>query len=434
MSTQCGWANPIEHFQLKNGLDLYVKVDKRAPVVVSQVWYKVGSSYEPNGITGISHVLEHMMFQGTRNYPNDTFSQIIAANGGQENAVTSYDFTYYYQNLSANKLPISFKLEADRMQHLNLTQKDFAKEIKVVREERRMRLDNNPQAITYERFMAAAFLANPYHHPVVGWMSDLNHMTDSDVRSWYQQWYAPNNAIVVVVGDVVPNKVYALAKKYFGPVPAHQLPILKQHPPVPQLGTRIVNVNVPAKLSMLIMGYNVPSIKTTKKAWVPYALELAAYILDGGNSARLPKHLIRGNQIASSANADYNPFARLSTVFIISGIPAKGHTLSELQKALFLQVQHLKTTLVSNAELRRIKTQLMAQKTYAKDSLAYQAQMIGRLESIGLSWKVGENFIDVINKITPKQIQAVAKKYFTKKRLIIAYLKPEALNTSVKTH
>ncbi len=423
-----GYANTVYHYHLSNGLNLFVKVDKRAPVVVSQVWYKVGSSYEPNGTTGISHVVEHMMFQGTKKHPENQFSKIIAENGGQENAATSYDYTYYYQELASDKLNVSFKLEADRMKNLALTQKDFKKEIQVVQEERRMRLDNNPQAVTFERFMAAAFLANPYHHPVVGWMSDLQHMTDADVRSWYQSWYAPNNAVVVVVGDVVPEQVFKLAKQYFGPVPAHQLPVLKPHPTVPQLGKRVVRVNMPAKLPLIIMGYHVPSIKTSEKKWVPYALELAADTLDGGESARLPTRLIRGSEVASAVNVSYDPFTRLSTLFTLTGIPGKNHSVKDLKKSLMEQVNLLKTTLVSQAELQRIKTQLKAQKTYAMDSLSYQAQMIGSLQSVGISWKVGENFLKSIDAITPRQIQSVAKQFFTKKNLTIAYLHPEKFN------
>lgn len=422
---QISWAdNQVIHYQLKNGLNLYVKVDKRAPVVISQIWYKVGSSYESNGLTGISHVLEHMMFQGTNRYPNGEFSEIIAANGGEENAATSYDFTDYYQNIAANKLPISFKLEADRMQNLSINERNFSKEIKVVREERRLRLDNNPQALTYERFMAAAFIASPYHHPIIGWMSDLQHMTVHDVRHWYKTWYAPNNAIVVVVGDVNPSHVFKLAQKYFGPISPHPLPVLKPHPTLSQIATRKISVNLPAKLPFLIMGYNVPSMKTTQKNWIPYALDLTAYILSAGNSARFPKDLIRNQQVASAIDVDYDPFARLGTLFIISAVPNNGHTLPEVQKAILAEIQKLKTTLVSSNELTRIKTQLLAQETYDKDSLVYQAEMIGRLESVGLNWRIGDNFVKDIDKITPQQIQEVVNHFFNKNRLTIAYLHP----------
>ncbi len=430
---QQSWAAAVEtvsHYQLKNGLNIFVKVDKRAPVVVSQVWYKVGSSYEPNGITGISHALEHMMFEGSKNYPGDEFSSIIAANGGEENATTDYDYTYFFQTLSADKLAISFQLEADRMQNLILSPTAFNKEIKVVREERRMRIDTNPQGITFERFMAAAYLSNPYHHPVAGWMSDLNHMTVNDVRNWYHQWYAPNNAIIVVVGDVNPNNVYQLAEKYFGSIPSHSLPIVKPHPEVLQLGERIVKVNVPAKLPMIFMGYNVPSIKTAKIKWEPYALDLTADILDSGASSRFPSQLIRGSEVASSAQAGYNPFARLSTEFILVGTPAINHTIPELQKALLAQIKKLKTIPVTLAELNRVKTQLLSQKTFANDSIEYQATQIGGLEAVGLSWHIDENYIEEVNKITPAQIQAVAKKYFGSNRLTIAYLNPKKINTT----
>lgn len=427
---QSSWAMSVLHYQLKNGLNIYVKIDRRAPVVECQVWYKVGSSYEPNGLTGISHALEHMMFEGSTNYPDDTFSNMIAANGGDENAITDYDYTYYFDTLASNKLNIAFQLEADRMQNLTLNNTAFSKEIKVVKEERRMRTESNPQGLTYERFMAAAFLSTPYHHPVIGWMNDLNHMTVNDLQTWYQQWYAPNNAIVVVVGDVDPKNVYQLAEKYFGAIPAHQLPIVRAYPEAPQLGERTVVVNAPAKLPWLIMGYNVPSIKTTTVPWEPYALELAADILDSGNSSRFPAELIRGSEVTSSANVGYDPFARLSTLFILMGTPSVKHSIPQLQQAFLNQIKKLQTTQVSPAELQRVKTQLLAQKTYAEDSIDYQAELIGSLEAVGLNWQIGENYVAEVDKIGPAQIQAVAKKYFVANHLTIAYLKPMPMTST----
>lgn len=427
---QFSWATSVLHYQLKNGLNIYVKIDKRAPVVECQVWYKVGSSYEPNGLTGISHALEHMMFEGTTNYPDDTFSNRIAANGGDENAITDYDYTYYFDTLASNKLNIAFQLEADRMQNLTLNEASYKKQMNVVKEERRMRTDSNPQGLTVERFMDTAFLSSPYQHPVIGWINDLNHMTVNNLRNWYQQWYAPNNAIVVVVGDVNPKDVYQLAKKYFGAIPAHQLPSITPYTEVTQSSERTVIVNAPAKLPWLIMGYKVPSLKTAIVPWEPYALELAADILDSGNSSRFPAELIRGSEVASAANTDYDPFTRLSTLFILVGTPSVNHTVPQLQQALLSQIKMLQTTPVTAAELDRVKIQLLAQETYAKDSIDYQAQLIGNLEAVGLNWQIGENYVDEVNKITPAQIQAVAKKYFIDSGLTIAYLKPMPMTST----
>ena len=193
-------GSEVHEFRLDNGLKLLVKEDHRAPVMVSQVWYKVGASYEPSGITGVSHVLEHMMFKGTETHPPGEFSRIIAENGGSENAFTSQDYTTYFQRMEKSRLPISLELEADRMRRLQLQDEEFQKEIRVVMEERRMRTDDKPTALTYEQFRATAYMASSYRSPTIGWMNDLENMELSDLADWYRRWYAPNNATLVVVG------------------------------------------------------------------------------------------------------------------------------------------------------------------------------------------------------------------------------------------
>src|SRR3989338_878489 len=213
----------IHEFKLANGLKVVVQEDHRSPVVVSQVWYRAGSIYEFNGTTGVAHVLEHMMFKGTQTGPAGQFSRIVAAAGGRENAFTSRDYTVYFQQLEKSRLELSMKLEADRMANLRLTAGEFAKEIRVVMEERRWRTEDKPQSQVGEQFMSAVFQAHPYRRPVIGWMNDLEHMTVADARAWYRGWYAPNNATLVVVGDVDPQQVFKLAKKYFGPLKAHKL-------------------------------------------------------------------------------------------------------------------------------------------------------------------------------------------------------------------
>jgi len=418
-------AKQLYHYKLKNDLQLFVKIDRRAPVVVSQIWYKVGSSYETLGITGISHVLEHMMFQGTQKYPPGKLMQIVAANGGSQNAATSYDYTYYYQELPAKNLALSFKLEADRMSNLLLSKKRFAKEIKVVREERRLRTDNNPPALTFERFFAAANIAIAYHHPIIGWMNDLQYLTIKDLKKWYKKYYVPNNAILVVVGNVQPNKAYLLAKKYFGKIKAKPLPTTKPQYNVPALGKRTVTVNVPAKVAIILMGYNVPVIKTVEHLWQSYALAVISGILDAGNSSRLKKELIRGKQNAAVAKAEYYPFSRLPSIIILGGMPTQKHSIQELQQAFLAQIKKLQTALVTPEELQRIKNQLIAQRVFMQDALAAQATEIGSLESVGLSWRLGKNFIAEIEKVTPQQIQQVAREFLTTKHLTVAILQPE---------
>ena len=226
----------VHEFLLDNGLKVIVKEDHRAPIVVSQVWYKVGSSYEPAGATGVSHVLEHMMFKGTRDHPPGEFSKIIAANGGRENAFTGRDYTAYFQTLSKDRLEISFELEADRMRNLTLGQKEFEKEIEVVKEERRLRTEDKPTSLTYEQLSAVAYRNLPYANPVIGWMSDLENMTVEDLQHWYRLWYAPNNATLVVVGDVDPKQVLELAKRHFGPLKPEKIPTQKPRVEPPPAG------------------------------------------------------------------------------------------------------------------------------------------------------------------------------------------------------
>lgn len=414
----------VSEYKLDNGLRILVKEDHRAPVVVSEVWYKIGSSYEYGGITGISHVLEHMMFKGTQKIGPGQFAKIIADNGGQQNAFTSEDYTGYYQLLSKDKLPVSMELEADRMRGLIFDQKEFDKELQVVIEERRMRTDDNPQSLTYERFMAAAHVAGPYSHPVVGWMPELQRLKLSDVQTWYQNWYAPNNATLVVVGDVKPEEVYELAKKYFGPLPKKELMPLKEASYITPIGEREIVVKTPAKLPWVIMGYNVPVLKTAKTPWEAYALDVISGILDGGTSARFTKDLVRKQQVVASANANYDPFDRLESVFTLDAIPAPGKSIIDAKKALLTEVARLQKQSVTPDELARVKAQVVAKKVYQKDSITEQAQEIGKLESVGLSWRDGEAYVKNIQAVTPAQIQEVAKKYFIPDRLTIAVLEP----------
>ena len=417
----------VSEYLLKNGLKLIVKPDHRATVAVTQVWYKVGSSYEYNGITGISHQLEHMMFKGTENLAPNEFSRIIASNGGRENAFTGRDYTAYFQTMEADRLEVSFRLEAERMRKLIIDETELIKEREVVAEERRMRTEDNPIAMTREAFNATAFVNSPYHHPIVGWMSDINNYEAEDLREWYQKWYAPNNATIVVAGDVEAEAVYKLAEKYFGKLTREVTAVVKPQIEVPQLGMRKVIVQTPAKLPYLMMGWKVPVVKTADVAWEPYALEMLAGILDGGASARFSRELIRGKEIATSIGAGYGLFSRLDDLFIVAGTPTKAHTVPELEQAVMQQIVQLQTELVSEQELKRIKAQVVANKTYERDSVFYQAMQIGMLETIGLDWRLSEEYVKNIDAVTAQQVRAVARKYFIDKTLTVAELIPQPI-------
>ncbi|NOX43185.1 MAG: insulinase family protein [Gammaproteobacteria bacterium] len=418
----------VHEFKLDNGLKVIVKEDHRAPVVVSQIWYKVGSSYEHSGITGVSHVLEHMMFKGTQKYGAGEFSRIIAENGGRENAFTGQDYTAYFQQLEKSRLATALELEADRMRGLLLQPEEFAKEVKVVMEERRMRTEDNPRSLTYEQFKATAFVNSPYHNPIIGWMEDLKSMHIDDLRKWYDAWYSPNNATLVVVGDVNASEVFDLAKKYFGPIKKRPVPILKPQREITQKGLRRVNVRVPAELPYIIMGYKVPVVATTKQAWEPYALELLAGVLDGSNSGRFEKTLIRGKQIAASTSISYGPYSRITDMFVVSGTPAQGNSPEKLEKSFLTQIKDVQTNLIPIEELDRVRAQLRASKIYERDSIFYQAMQIGTLETVGLRWTLMDEYLDQIQKITPQQLKQVANKYLLEDALTIAVLDPLPLS------
>ncbi len=432
-------AAEVHEYELDNGLKLFVKPDRRAPIVVSQVWYGVGGSYEPDGKTGISHALEHMMFQGTEKYPDGEFSRIISRNGGQENAFTGADYTAYYQKLEASRLPISFELEADRMRNLSLLKKDFDKEMEVIKEERRMRTEDNPQNFTHEVAMSVAYQTSPYQQPIVGWMHDLHNLTITDLEKWYERWYAPNNALLVVVGDVDPDEVHDLAKKHFADIPAADFEPPAPRPEVEQTGMKRVTVKRPAELPYLMMSYKVPVLKTAQlkedlgvPAWEPYALEVLAGILDGGDSARFTRELVREQQVAASIDVSYNLGKRLPTSLLtVSGTPAGDHTIEDLEQAVREQIQALKAEPVTQDELERVKTQVVASDVYERDSVFYQGYLIGLLETVGLNWQMIDEYVDKVQAVTAEQVQAVAKKYLVDDKLTVAELEPQSTDNGI---
>jgi len=432
-----GSAQPVTEFSLKNGLKVLIREDHRAPVVVSQVWYKVGSSYEYGGVTGVSHALEHMMFQGTKKYGPGKFSEIIAAQGGRENAFTGIDYTAYFQTLASDRLEISLELEADRMMNLQIQDEKFAKEINVVMEERRMRTEDRPTAQLYERFNASAWVNHPYHNPIIGWMSDLQSMTTADLADWYQRWYMPNNATLVIVGDVDSKQVKKLVEKYFGPLKKGVLQPPKIQKEVAQAGERRITVKLPAQLPHLIMGYHVPNMGNTAAnldnnaaatADDAYALDVLAAILDGGNSARFARELQRGQAIAASASASYRGAMRAPGLFTLDGTPAQGHTIAELETALRAQVLRLINEPVSAEELRRVKTQVVADNVYTRDSVFYQAMELGMLETVGLEWQLLDEYVGRIEAVTAEQIQQVAERYLQPDQLTVAILDPQPMD------
>jgi zinc protease len=415
---------------LNNGLKVLVKEDHRSPVVVTQIWYKVGSSYEPGGITGISHMLEHMMFKGTERYPAGEFSRIIAENGGRENAFTGRDYTAYFQTMEKSRLEVSFELEADRMRNLRLDPAELKKELEVVTEERRMRTDDKPRSKMQEFFMAMAFANSPYKNPVIGWPSDIANYQVDDLQVWYQRWYAPNNATLVVVGDINAEEVFALTEKYFSAIKTSEIKPLKPQAEIEQKGVRKTTIKLPAKLPYLLMGYKVPVLNSIENESEAYALEVLAGILDGGSSARLASRLVRGKQIAVSAGAGYSLVSRLPELFMLDATPAEGQSVYDLEYALKEEIYSLKRELVSDEELQRVKAQVLASSVYELDSNFYQAMQLGMLETVGIGWKKVDEYVEKVNQITAQQIQDVARKYLLEEKLNVAYLDPQPMTKS----
>lgn len=416
-------ANPFEH-TLSNGLRIIVKEDRRAPTAAHMVWYRAGGMDEVSGTTGVAHVLEHMMFKGTPNVGTGEFSRRVAAAGGRDNAFTSKDYTAYFQQVPKAQLAQMMQLEADRMRHLNLDAGEFAQEIKVVMEERRQRTDDSPHARLGEQLQAVAYQTHPYRVPVIGWMNDLENMTVQDARDWYRRWYAPNNACVVVVGDVDHQAVFKLAQMYYGRVPARALPARKTPDEPEQAGIRRFTLRAEAELPMLIMAYKVPVLRDVENDVDPYALEMLAAVLDGHDAARLTTRLIREQQLAVSAGASYDSLARGPGLFYLSGAPGEGKTRADLEAALRAEIARIAEDGVAPDELARARAQLVAGQVYKLDSMFAQAMEIGQLEAVGIPHRQGRRIIEIFQAVTAEAVQGVARKYFVDERLTVAELDP----------
>ena len=424
------WASPAQpthEFTLDNGLKVVVREDHRAPVVVSQLWYKVGSSFEAPTATGLSHALEHMMFKGSSKAGVGEASQILSNLGVQENAFTADDVTVYYQQLAKDRLPVALELEADRMATLKIPTDEFAKEIEVIKEERRLRTDDNPNALAYERFKSLAYPASGYHNPPVGWKFDLDRMSVDDLRAWYHRWYAPNNAVLVLVGDITVDEAKKQVNRWFASIPKKADVVVKKPLELTNPGERQLTIYVKTQLPSLLMGFNVPSLSTAQDKKEVYALELISALLDGGDSARLTTELELNQELVTSAGAGYSAVQRGDSLFLFNALPntQKGKTIQNVEKGIWQLLDQLKTTKPSKEELDRVKAQLISSLVYARDSISSQAMTIGMLESVGLSWQLADNELNELNAITPEDIQRIAKKYFTRDRLTTAYVLPE---------
>jgi zinc protease len=418
----------VHERDLDNGLKVLVQTDERAPTVVSQIWYPVGSSYEHGGITGSSHVLEHMMFKGTEEVGPGRFSRIIREQGGRENAFTGRDYTAYFEQLAADRLEIALELEADRMANLLLDEAEFRKEVEVVKEERRLRTEDRPGAKLREAFNAAAWQASPYRNPVIGWMNDLENMTLEDLERWYAHFYHPGNAILVVVGAVEPEAVFDAAERHFGDIEAGPEPEVKPRREPEQQGPRRVTVRDAARVPQVRLGYKVPSLNTAEESNEAYALEVAAGLLAGGDSARLQRRLVREDEVASSASAHYGLYDRLQTLFLLTGTPTAEGDVETMEAALRDEARALASGDIDDAELERVKARVVSSEIYQRDSTFYQAMRLGLAETVGLGWETVLEYTDRIEAVTAEDVRAVAKRYFTDDGLTVGILEPTGEN------
>jgi zinc protease len=423
-------AETVVEARLDNGLRVLVKADRRAPTVVQLLAYRVGSVDESNGITGISHVLEHMMFKGTRTVASGEFSRRVSAMGGRDNAFTSRDYTGYFQQIPSASLADVMALEADRMSNLVLTEKEFAPEREVVIEERRLRTEDRARALVSEQLMATAFTASPYRHPVVGWMSDLKTLGLEDLERWYRQWYVPANATLVIVGDVDPAAAIELARRHYGPIAARPLAQRKSQSEPEQRGRREAVVKAPAETPYLLMGFKVPKLEQLEGSDEAFALEMLAAVLAGDDNARLPRALVRGTRVADQAFASYDMTGRGPSLFLLGGSPARGRTVAELREALVGQIRDLAERGVDPAELERLRIQYVASRVYQRDSLMAQAMEIAGLEMAGLSWRDADRLLERIRAVRPEQVRDAARRHFSDDSLTVVTLEPLPLERS----
>lgn len=419
----------VHRFELANGMTLIVKPDRRAPTAVHMVWLRVGSMDETDGQTGVAHVLEHMLFKGTQELKAGEFSRRVAALGGSDNAFTARDYTGYHQQIPAERLEDVMRLEADRFHNNQWPDEEFVRELEVVKEERRMRIDDSPRARMYETLNATTFLAAPYGRPVVGWMSDLDSLRPEDAREFYRRWYVPANAAVVVAGDVDPAAVLKLAERHYGRIPARPAPRGKPQAEPPQRGPRQVEVRAPADQAYTAMQFKVPQLTSFERTPAnddALALSVLAAVLDGHAAARLNRALTQGvDRVADSAGAANGLWGRGPQLFTLDGVPAPGKTVQQVRAALLAEVERVSREGVSEAELQRVKTRWIAAEVYKLDSVFNQARELGAYWVYGMPLDAGEQLIRRLREVTAAQVQSVAGRYFGDEQLTIGTLVPQ---------
>ncbi len=414
-------ADNITELVLSNGLKIIVKPDHRSPVAVFQIWYKVGSGYEREGITGVSHMLEHLMFKRNNNIVlGEAFNQLHNI-GARGNAYTSRDHTFFYHLLEKKYLALAFAVEAERMQHLSPSIKDFNIEKKVIREELQSCIGREPYLPAYNALYKLAFQQNGYQFPVLGRPQDLDFLTLENTLSWYNNHYAPDNASIVVVGDIKAAEVFALARKHFASISKKAQPVSHRSDAktTKKAASRFI-MSESTRVGAILLAFKVPSIKTSMPAWEAYALEVLAGWFDSGTNSRLTSALIRDRQLAHEITVQYSPMVRQHSLFIIEALPAQNVTLQQLEQALDEELQKIKNELISQQTLKKIKNQMIATEIFDRDSIYTQAEIIGQAESVGIHWSEDAQYIERIKAVTAEQVKKVLHKYFiTEKKFVV---------------
>ncbi len=407
-------------YTLKNGLKVVLVENHKSPVVVFQIWYKVGSRMEHVGNTGLSHLLEHMMFKGTKKVPKGEFSKIVAKNGGNENAFTSNDYTAYFEKFSREHLNLSFQLESDRMQNIILDPKEFLMERDVVAEERRSRYVDDPNGALFEAVNSVAFKVHPYRNPTIGWMTDIQGLTREDLLEHYKKYYQPSNAEIVVVGDFDEAKAIGEIRKYFEKIPKGALIKNKKIVEPTQHGEKRVIVKKDAKLYKVYIAYHVPNYESKDS----YSLDVLSQILFAGKSSRMYQEFVQKRKMVLSIDGGYSPTTAAPELFQFSATLHASTEVKAFESELYKQIDELKKELISTNELKKAKNQVEADFIFSQDSFFYQAMMIGRAESVGAGLEYLDNYVHNIRKVTAVDVKNVVKKYFSADNRTVGILTP----------
>ena len=421
----CSWgivrANEPHEYVLSNGMKVLLVEVPKAPVATVQVWYKVGSRNEVMGRAGLSHMLEHMMFKGTAKYPKGTFSRIIRKNGGVDNAFTSQDFTAYFENLAADRVELALEMEADRMQGLSLDNSEFQTEREVVKEERRLRNEDDPQGALVEALFAQAFFSHPYHWPIIGWFADLDAMSLDDLQRHYDTFYSPNNATLIVAGDIKADALIPTIKHLFEPIPKGPAPKTALPAEPEQRGERRFLLKREAQVPFVMMGFRVPNYASDDS----YALDILESILSHGKSSRLYQSLVYEQKNSLAVGADYGLLQTDPGLFYLYSLVRPGAKTEAVEEALQREITRLQNEPPSELELQRAKNQVEAAHVFEQDSNFRRAMLLGQMESIGAGWRKADQLLERLRAVTAKDIQRVAKQYLTQDNRTLGILLPQ---------